>query len=147
MERSISDDGDICRQLAELDTTSDIDTTLLSDGAVAVTVTLDRDAPESTIEVEDGEVTDYEIYVGPYRPYDRYAYTVLSRKIRETVTQDALFPNGEFEIHKTHRDGDFTVEFAARSVWGRRWDSRPVEALVDDVETLLDLHETMGRPG
>lgn len=71
MERSISDDGDLCRQLAELDTTSDIDTTLLSDGAVAVTVTLHRDAPESTIEVEDGEVTDYEIYVGPYRPYDR----------------------------------------------------------------------------
>ena len=118
MDRAVSDGSDLCRQLAKFDTTTGIDTTALEGGAVAVTVTLgNEDTPESTIEVQDGQVTDYEIYAEPYRPYDRYAYTVLSREIHTAIEQDTLFPDGKCEIHKTHRDGDFTVEFAARSVW------------------------------
>lgn len=92
-------------------------------------------------------MTDYEIYAGLYRPYDRYVYTVLSREIRTAIEQDTLFPDGECTIYKTYRDGDFTVEFAAQSIQERQHELRSIEAIVGDIETLLEFYETMGRPG
>lgn len=135
MNRVISDSGGICHRLAELDTVSGIDTTVLDDGAVAVTFTL-GDAPESTIELEYGNVTDYKLYFGPYTPGTHAPRTVLWRTVHKTVKSYDLFPNGQYEVETTH--GEHIVRIEANLLFSRRRDSRPVEAVVSDIETLLD---------
>lgn len=135
MNRIISDTGGICYKLAELDTANEINTAVLEDGAVAVTFTLGN-APESTIELEYGNVTDYVLYFGPYTPGTHAPRTVLWRIVQEAVDRYDLFPNGQYEIETI--DGEYLVRFEANLLFSRRRDSRPVEAVVGDIETLLN---------
>lgn len=109
MNRVISDSGGICYRLAELDTVCGIDTTVLDDGAVAVTFTLGA-APESTIELEYGNVTDYKLYFGPYTPGTHAPRTVLWRRVHKTVERSDLFPNGQYEVETTHGEHIVRVE-------------------------------------
>lgn len=142
MNRAITDQGGICRQLATLNGTSGINTARQPDGSAAVTVTLGGpDTPESTIELEYGEVTDYTLYVGPYRPDAQFPYTVLSRELHNVSRENDLFPNGEFQIHYPAGEDVFTVEFDTRLLFSRRRDSRPAGAVVADIEPLLDLQD------
>ena len=134
MNRTISDTGGICYKLAGLDTANGIDTTVLDDGAVAVTFTLGN-APESTIELEYGNVTDYVLYFGPYTLDTHAPRTVLWRMVDKAVERYDLFPNGQYEIETT--DEKHSVWFEANLLFSRRRDSRPVEAVVGDIETLL----------
>lgn len=71
---------------------------MLDDSAVAVTFTL-GDAPESTIELESGNVTDYVLYFGPYTLDTHAPRTVLWRMVHKAVERHDLFPNGEYEAH------------------------------------------------
>lgn len=135
MNRLISDSGGICHKLAEIDTVNGIKTSVLDDGAVAVTFTLGN-APQSIIELEYGNVTDYELYFGPYIPGTRTPQTVLWRTVRNAVERYDLFPNGHYEIETT--DEEHIVTFEANLLFSRRRDSRPVEAIVGDIETLLN---------
>ena len=144
MNRAIADEGGICRQLAILDATSGVNASLQSDGSIAVSVVLgSKDTPESTIELEYGNVTDYELYVGPYISEGKFARSVLARRLRDAVERHGLFPNGRYEIHRARLDDEFTVEFAANFLFSQRRDSRPVEAVVGDIKTLLDLRDSL----
>lgn len=144
MNRAIADEGGICRQLAILDATSGVNASLQADGLIAVGVTLgSKDTPESTIELEYGNVTDYELYVGPYISEGKFSHSVLARRLRDAVEQDDLFPNGRYEIHRMRGVDRFTVEFTATLLFSQRRDSRSVEAVVGDIKTLLDLQESL----
>lgn len=107
---------------------------MLDDGAVAVTFTL-GDAPESTIELEYGNVTDYKLYFGPYTPGTHTPRTVLWRAVQKTVERSDLFPDGQYEVETTH--GEHLVRVEANLLFSRRRDSRSVKAVVSDIETLL----------
>lgn len=144
VNRAIADEGGICRQLAILDATSGVNASLQADGSIAVGVTLgSKDTPESTIELEYGNVTNYELYVGPYISEGKFTRPVLARRLRDAVEHHDLFPNGRYEINSPHQDNEYTVVFAANLLFSRRRDSRPVETVVDEIKTLLDLRESL----
>ncbi|MFC7008505.1 hypothetical protein [Halalkalicoccus salilacus] len=107
---------------------------MLDDGAVAVTFTLGN-GPESTIELEYWNVTDYVLYFGPYTPGTHAPRTVVWRMVHEAVERYDLFPNGQYEIETI--DEKHSVRFEANLLFSRHRDSRPVEAVIGDIETLL----------
>lgn len=82
--RLVKSHNGICPKLVELDTANRIDTRVLDDGAVVVTFIL-GDALESTIELEDGNVTDYEPYFGPYTPGTHVPRTALWITVHKAV--------------------------------------------------------------
>ncbi|MFC7009729.1 hypothetical protein [Halalkalicoccus salilacus] len=61
--------------------------------------------------------------------------TVLWRMAYKAVECHDFFPNGHYEIETT--DEEHRVRFEANLLFSRRRDSHPVEAVVDDIETLL----------
>lgn len=87
------------------------------------------------IELEYGNVMDYELYFGPYTPGTHAPRTVLWRTVRKAVERYDLFPNGQYEIETI--DGEYIVRSKADLLFSRRRDSRSVEAVVSDIETLL----------
>ncbi len=156
MNTAISNDGGFSNRLEQLPRAHKVSSRRLTKGPVAVSATLaapheEADVHESTITLEYGSVSDYEIHVGVYRPDVKYApLTALTRALRDVIDRHDLFPNGHYEITPIGRANDpahdgYIITFEAGVLFSRSRDTRPVKDAYEDIKTLLELRDRLQR--
>lgn len=152
MNTAISDDGGLSKHLRQIPHVHGITLRRPPGEPATVNATFasptrgeKTTVPESTIELEYGSVSNYEIHVGVYSPDTAYPLSTLRIALRSITDRHDLFPNGSYEIHiiSEGKENGATVEFTPSILFSRYRKTRPVEDVLRDIKTLLELRDML----